>query len=110
MLMISPTASSAIAAALAPLELPDGAGLRLAASQMTDRGVLVDIVVVDAPLPEDQVIETGTGSDVFVEPGTAELLGDQRLDVDVEAGEATFSLRPQAPEWDGGPPGGSPGE
>jgi hypothetical protein len=70
MLAISPTASAVITNALAQAEAPDGAGLRLAAGELTDRGMAI-------------------------EPTTAELLADQMLDAEVKPDQITFSLRPQ---------------
>jgi iron-sulfur cluster assembly protein len=106
MLAVSPAATAAIDKALEGTLVPDGAGLRLAAGGQTERGVAIEIAFVTAADPEDQVIETGAPADVFVEPGTAELLDDQVLDAQVqEDGAISFMLHAQT----SGPNGASPG-
>lgn len=95
MLAISQAASAVITNALAQSEAPEGAGLRLAAGEVTERGMAIEVGFVASALPEDQVIHAGEGADVFVEPATAELLTDQVLDADVQPDQITFSLHPQ---------------
>ena len=58
MLAISPAASAAINEALDGAEVPEGAGLRLAASSQTEQGVAIEITFVAAADPRDQVIDT----------------------------------------------------
>jgi iron-sulfur cluster assembly protein len=102
MLAISPAASAALNEALDGTEVPEGAGLRLAASSQTEQGVAIEITFVAAADPRDQVIDTGAPADVFVEPVAADLLDDQVLDADVqEDGAIAFSLHPQAASADG---------
>ena len=97
MLAISPAASAAISKALEGTEVPDGAGLRLAAGPTTERGVAIEIAFVTAAEPTDQVVDTGAPADVFVEPQTADLLSDQVLDAQMAAdGAIAFTLHPQA--------------
>ena len=98
MLAISSAASAAINDALADAEVPDGAGLRLAAGPPTERGVAIEISFVTTAEPSDQVIETGAPADVFVEPVAAELLDDQVLDADVQPdGAISFALHAKPP-------------
>jgi iron-sulfur cluster assembly protein len=106
MLAVSPTASTAISRALETVEIPEGAGLRLAAGAQTERGIAIEIGFVAAAGPEDQVIDTGAPADVFVEPGTAELLDDQVLDAEIQPdGAINFSLQPKPASADGASPG-----
>jgi iron-sulfur cluster assembly protein len=95
-LAISPTASAVIADALNSPDVPEGAGLRLAAEEPTERGIAIGIAFVESPLADDEVIPTGTRGEVFVEPQTAELLQDQVLDAEIDADRVTFSLQPQS--------------
>jgi iron-sulfur cluster assembly protein len=105
MLAVSPAATAAITTALEGTPVPDGAGLRLSAGSDTERGVAIEIAFVTNPGQGDQVIETDAPADVFVEPGTAELLDDQVLDADAQPdGALRFTLHPQA-STDGASPG-----
>lgn len=106
MLAVSPTASTAISRALEGAEVPDGAGLRLAAGPQTERGIAIEIGFVMAPGPEDQVVDTGAPADVFIEPSTADLLDDQVLDAEIQPdGAINFSLHPRPSGADGAAPG-----
>jgi iron-sulfur cluster assembly protein len=105
MLAVSPAASAAISSALEGAEVPDGAGLRLAAGPQTERGIAIEIGFVMAPEPDDQVVETGAPADIFVEPHTAALLGDQVLDAEIQPdGGISFSLHAQPSGPDGAGP------
>lgn len=97
MLAISPAASAAIANALKAVSLPEGAGLRLAADGVTDRGTAIAITFVTDAAPEDEVVDIGAPAGVFVEPAAAALLQGHVLDAHTDAdGLATFFLRPRA--------------
>jgi Fe-S cluster assembly iron-binding protein IscA len=105
MLAVSPAASAAISSALEGAELPDGAGLRLAAGAQTEQGISIEIGFVPTAEPDDEVVETGAPADLFVEPRAAALLDDQVLDASVHPdGAISFSLHAQPSE-----PGGAPG-
>jgi iron-sulfur cluster assembly protein len=105
MLAVSPAASAAISSALEGAEVPDGAGLRLAAGPQTERGIAIEIGFVTAPEPDDQVIEADPAPDIFVEPRTAALLDDQVLDADVQPdGAISFTLHAQTSGPDGAGP------
>jgi len=95
MLTVTPQAAEAIAAVLSGPSVPEGAGLRLMPGPTEDGGVGIGLAVVEQPGAEDQVIETGSGADLFVEPNAAELLDDKELDADVDGAQVTFSVRPQ---------------
>jgi iron-sulfur cluster assembly protein len=99
MLAVSPAASAAINSALEGADVPDGAGLRLAAGPQTERGIEIQIGFVAAAEPDDRVVETGTPADIFVEPRTAALLNDQVLDAEIQPdGGISFSLHAQPSE------------
>jgi iron-sulfur cluster assembly protein len=108
MLAVSPAASAAISSALEGTDIPDGAGLRLAAGPPTERGVAIEIGFAAAPEPDDQVVETDAPADVFVEPHAAALLEDQVLDAEIQPdGAISFSLHAQ--QSGGGPDAAMPG-
>lgn len=105
MLAISPAASAAISSVLEDAEVPDTAGVRLAAEQQTEQGTAISITFVAAAAPGDQVIDTGAPAGVFVDPTAAALLDDQVLEADVEPdGGITFSLHAQPGSADGAGP------
>ena len=105
MLAISPAASAAISTALDAAAVPEGAGLRLAAGQPTERGIAIELAFVTAADPADQVIESDASADVFVEPTAAELLDDQVLDAEIGPdGGINFTLQPQGPSMNGSGP------
>lgn len=97
MLVISPTASAAISALLESPRAPEGAGVRLAHSEAAnDSGApAIALAIVPGPEPQDAVLESADGADVFVEPTTAEVLDDKILDADVSEQQVTFLLREQ---------------
>jgi iron-sulfur cluster assembly protein len=106
MLAVSPAASAAISSALEGADVPDGAGLRLAAGPPTEHGIAIEIGFAAAPEPDDQVVETDAPADVFVEPRAAALLDDQVLDAEIQSdGAISFSLHAQLSGPDGAMPG-----
>jgi Fe-S cluster assembly iron-binding protein IscA len=97
MLVISPAASAAIASVLAQEEVPEGATFRLElGSESEEPRQGVEMTLVEEPEPDDQVVDTGAGADLFVEARTAEALEDQVLDADFEGDGVVFGLRPQS--------------
>jgi Fe-S cluster assembly iron-binding protein IscA len=104
MLTITPAASAAIVDLLHSPEIPAGAGLRLTHQPAGPDSIAIGMAVVDEAEPDDAVLAAGDGAEVFVEPGTAELLDRQELDVDLEDDRVVFSFHPQG--VNGGPPGG----
>jgi len=77
MLAITDTAAEAIKSLTYDAELPDGGGLRIAAPD-PDQGLELSL----AGRPDvDDVVLTGDGVAVFLEPIAAEVLDDKVLDV-----------------------------
>jgi iron-sulfur cluster assembly protein len=91
MLAISSEASEAIRGIVAASELPDGAMLRIDSQP----GSGLQIAVVVEPSPGDELVE-GEGVELAVEPATAALLEDKRLDAAIEHDEVTFTISDQA--------------
>jgi Fe-S cluster assembly iron-binding protein IscA len=84
MLAITDTAAEAIKSLTSDAELPDGGGLRIAAPD-PDQGLELSL----AGRPDtDDVVLTGDGVAVFLEPIAAEVLDDKVLDVQPVATEA----------------------
>jgi iron-sulfur cluster assembly protein len=91
MLVISSEASEAIRGIVAAPTIPDGAILRIDSQP----GSGLQIGVVEEPAPGDEVLETD-GVELAIEPATAVLLDDKRLDAAIELGEVTFTISDQA--------------
>jgi iron-sulfur cluster assembly protein len=91
MLAISSEASEAIRGIVAAPTLPDGAMLRI--DSQPDTGLQIGVVV--EPAPGDEVLESD-GVELAIEPATAALLEDKRLDAAIEEGEVTFTISDQA--------------
>jgi iron-sulfur cluster assembly protein len=90
-LVISSEASEAIRGIVAAPTIPDGAILRIDSQP----GSGLQIGVVEEPAPGDEVLETD-GVELAIEPATAVLLDDKRLDAAIEQGEVTFTISDQA--------------
>jgi iron-sulfur cluster assembly protein len=90
-LVISSEASEAIRGIVAAPTIPDGAMLRI--DSQPDSGL--QIGVVEEPVPGDEVLETD-GVELAIEPATALLLDDKRLDAAIDEGEVTFTISDQA--------------
>jgi Fe-S cluster assembly iron-binding protein IscA len=99
MLAITDTAAEAIKSLTYDAELPDGGGLRIAAPD-PDEGL--ELSLAGRPGADDVVL-SGDGVAVFLEPIAAEVLDDKILDVqpvptaDGEQ-ELRFAIGQQAPE------------
>jgi iron-sulfur cluster assembly protein len=93
MLAISDNAAEAIRGLLAAPEVPDSAGLRIAAPVTGEASF--ELSVATTPAEDDEVVEE-QGAQVFLEPNAAALLDDKRLDAQVEAGQVTFAIAQQA--------------
>jgi iron-sulfur cluster assembly protein len=91
MLAISSEASEAIRGIVAAPDIPDGAMLRI--DSQPESGLQIAVVV--EPAPGDEVVE-GDGVELAVEPATAALLEDKRLDAAIEHNEVTFTISDQA--------------
>ncbi|HEY7266890.1 MAG TPA: HesB/YadR/YfhF-family protein [Solirubrobacterales bacterium] len=97
MLTISPEASHAIRGILDASDVPDGSMLRIS-PQQTDgasAGASLALSVIEAPPPEDQVVE-GEEVAVSVEPTAAVMLDDKQLDATVVGDQINFSIGQQA--------------
>jgi iron-sulfur cluster assembly protein len=92
MLAISDNAAEAIRGLLAAPEVPDSAGLRIAAPSTGE--VSFELSVAATPAEDDEVVEE-QGAQVFLEPNAAALLEDKRLDAQVDAGQVTFAIAEQ---------------
>lgn len=99
MLAITDTAAEAIKSLTTDAELPDGGGLRIASS---DPGQGLELTLAGRPATDDVVL-SGDGVTVFLEPAAAEVLDDKILDVQrvpAEDGgdELRFAIDRQAPQ------------
>jgi Fe-S cluster assembly iron-binding protein IscA len=83
MLTITDHAAEAIRSLAADAELPDGGGLRIAAPD-PDQGL--ELSLAGQPAADDVVL-SGEGVTIFLEPVAAEALDDMVLDVQPVAGE-----------------------
>lgn len=95
MLAISPAATAAISSVLSAPDVPEGSGLRLWCSDVDEDRVAIQLGVASRPEPEDEILETGAGMDVFVEGETLELLDDKTLDAEFDVDRVVFAIRPQ---------------
>jgi Fe-S cluster assembly iron-binding protein IscA len=96
MLTITPDASQAIQGILAASDSPDGSMFRIAPQGQdgTGSGPSLTISVIDAPPPDDQIVE-GEQIAVCVEPSAAVMLDDKELDADVIGEQVNFSIGEQ---------------
>ncbi|MCE3552450.1 adhesin [Pseudonocardia sp. RS11V-5] len=100
MLAITDTAAEAIKSLTTDAELPDGGGLRIAATD-PEQGLELSLA---AQADQSDTVLHGEGLNVFLEPMAAEVLEDKVLDVQPftnEEGqeELRFAIGPQgAPE------------
>lgn len=95
MLAITETAAQAINSVVAANALPDGAGVRIAASGPEGE---LELSVTPQPDAGDMVVE-GAGAAVFLEPTAAAVLDDKVLDAQPvnEGGQeqVRFAIAPQ---------------
>jgi Fe-S cluster assembly iron-binding protein IscA len=97
MLAITDLAAEAIKTLATDAELPEGGGLRIAAPS-PEQGL--ELSLAGQPATDDVVL-TGEGVSVFLEPMAAEVLDDKVLDVQPVANadgeqELRFAIAPQA--------------
>ncbi len=90
MLSITSQATEAIRGIVAAPELPDGAMLRIDSQP----GAGLQIGVVTEPAPGDEVL-SAEGVELAVEPATATLLDDKRLDAAIDGDQVTFTISDQ---------------
>ncbi|HEY2221135.1 adhesin [Actinomycetospora sp.] len=102
MLALTETAAEAISNILETNEMPEGSGLRIAATpNMAEEGL--ELSVAPNPAADDTVLEGG-GAVIFLEPMAASALDDKVLDVEkipeTEAegsgDEYRFAITPQS--------------
>ncbi|MQA25330.1 MAG: Fe-S cluster assembly protein HesB [Micromonosporaceae bacterium] len=94
MLTLTDNAVSVIRTIVSQPEVPDGAGLRIAAEN-TNTAEGLTLSLATAPQEGDQVVDT-SGARLFLEPTAASVLDDKALDADVdEQGKVSFALAEQ---------------
>jgi Fe-S cluster assembly iron-binding protein IscA len=96
MLTITPNASNAIRGVLDASDAPDGSIFRISpqAQDGTAPGPALSLSVIDAPPPDDEVVE-GDGVAVCLEPSAAAMLDDKQLDAEVVGEQINFSISEQ---------------
>jgi Fe-S cluster assembly iron-binding protein IscA len=96
MLTITPEASQAIRGILNASDAPDGSMFRIAPQGQdgTAPGPSLAISVIDAPPPDDQIVE-GEQVAISVEPSAAAMLDDKELDATVVGEQVNFSIGEQ---------------
>jgi iron-sulfur cluster assembly protein len=97
-LTLTPTAAEVVRHLVEDSPAPDSGGLRIAAGEMTDEGVPLELSLVVEPEDADKRIEQ-EGATVYLDPNAADLLDDKLLDAQVAEDRVTFVLR----EDDAGP-------
>lgn len=97
MLALTQDATETIEGILAGPEVPDGAGLRIAATNPSDGDVpsALQVRLAAGPDDHDEVIEEA-GARVFVEDAVTEFLDDKLLDVDRDGPQVRFAILGQA--------------
>jgi iron-sulfur cluster assembly protein len=93
MLAIGQSAAEVIRDLVAAPEVPEGAGLRIAAPATGDSSLEVSLALT--PAEDDEVVEE-QGAQVFLEPSAAALLGNKRLEAQVEGGQVIFAFADHA--------------
>jgi Fe-S cluster assembly iron-binding protein IscA len=96
-LTISPEASHAIRGILSASNAPDGSMFRISPQQQNGDvpAASLTVSVIEAPPPEDEIIE-GEEVAVAVEPTAAAMLEDKQLDATVVDDQINFSIGEQA--------------
>ena len=100
MLALTHDAATIIRSIVEQSEVPDEAGLRIAARQLEGDEAALELSIAEEPQSTDEVVEQ-EGAQVFLEPLAAEALSDKVLDAAVEEGGVRFTLAPQAGEESG---------
>ena len=92
MLTLTKNATAVISSIVSERDLPDGAGLRIAAVGDTEDPLRLSTAAM--PADSDTVIED-EGARVFLEPNAAEILDDKVLDAVVQQGQVQFVVASQ---------------
>jgi iron-sulfur cluster assembly protein len=96
MLTLTDNAASAIRSLVGDVNLPDDAGLRIAAVVRADGAEVLEARLAVGPRPRDQVIDIGDVR-VFLDSAAATTLDDKTLGAKVgEDGEFRFQVTEQA--------------
>jgi Fe-S cluster assembly iron-binding protein IscA len=101
MLIVTSAASAALVSLLDSPEVPDGAIVRLVQGLDASGEPAIGLTIVKDRGASDELIDTGSGVDLFVDPDTADALDDQQLDAEMDGERISFSLQPQS--LNGGP-------
>lgn len=97
MLTLSPSAVTAVGSLLQEPEIPDEAGLRIAAAAPQDGvepGTQLSVSLVAEPLADDVVLEE-EGARVFVGADAVPLIADAQLDAETREDGIVFGLTPR---------------
>ncbi len=96
MLTLTDKAVEVIQSLASQSDLPDGAGLRIVASNPEDSSPeRLAVILTAGPASGDNVIEAGPAR-VYLEPDTAQVLANQQLDAKVtEQGDVKFLIGPK---------------
>lgn len=92
MLTLTDNASNAVSELATQAGVPEGGGLRIAASQAQEGSF--ELALVPSPEPQDAVVENGSAR-VFVDEQAATSLDNLTLDADPAAEGPAFVLAPQ---------------
>jgi Fe-S cluster assembly iron-binding protein IscA len=93
-LTLTDNAVSVIRTLTAQPEVPEGAGLRIAADTAGNSGGLT-LSLATSPAEGDKVVDN-EGARLFLEPTAADVLDDKALDADVDdQGKVSFALAEQ---------------
>lgn len=88
-------AIEALVSLLRSLEVPEGAGVRLAHGLTAGGEPSIGLTIVSRRDATDEVVDAGAGVDVFVDHAAADALDDQQLDVGTDGERVAFTLRRQ---------------
>ena len=93
LLALTDSAVEAVKDIVSSSNVPETAGLRMAAERVGTRANF-QLSVVPLPAEDDEVIDE-QGARVFLEPEAASLLDDKVLDADVEQNQVAFTIADQ---------------
>jgi Fe-S cluster assembly iron-binding protein IscA len=98
MLTLTPTATDAVRALVANMDVDDDTGgLRICAGQAAEQGSSLELSLVNGPEATDKEIDAG-GAHVFLEPVVDEMLDDKVLDAQLDSGRVRFVLMERGPQ------------
>lgn len=91
MLTLTNDAAEVIKNLVAASELPEGAGLRIAAAASQDGNVPIELSLAETPQPGEQVVEQA-GAQVFLDQAAATYIRGKLLDVESDGGQLNFTF------------------